>query len=429
MDDNISGFGTQNPDPQLVGGPEIIPDNSASTQHRRREIFYKSSIEQSELEALTMMLAAEFPLLQSPEQNLTTSFQNLAANHIITKDAAFILARHVEETKHDIINSMWDAFIKRVEEMAELARKDDIHHWIQKIEASGGPKSAAEYYAFLMTMTVSQKAKEIDGVSALTDKFSKTFDRWIIAPLDQSAGAIINPLAAAPLDYPSSTFIAGALIVNADILHGPTAGSQISVSPVADALFAAGPSSGLPGDYQAAAALIAALLNGGAVYKATNDTVEEAAAGGGKPLQDLDFAKNYAKSILTIVQYPSLDTQPADGERAKQDNLIRLMLTIMALNMVYRAAYGGMAGEELSSLLAGNTDVHEDIKPLLTQLVGLINQYLPANPKERAEMLASLMDYVDNKHSVDSMLDITRMYKAYLSTDELDHRRFESEQG
>jgi len=225
--------------------------------------------------------------------------------------------------------------------------------------------------------------------------------------------------------------LVGAVAANPDALRtaigadSAILGVNLSSSPVADAVFAVGPNSGLPGDYQAAAALIAALMYSGTVAKATADTI---AASGGKPLQDLSFAINYAQQTMAIVTKNIGAEGPTDPYRAGQNNMVRLMLTAMALNMVYRAAYGGMEGKEMASLLAGNTaDIPASVRNILDQLVGLVNFYLPKDAGARAETIARLMEYVDSKDSVDSMLETSRLYTSFLNTGDVDANRLNTQ--
>jgi hypothetical protein len=231
--------------------------------------------------------------------------------------------------------------------------------------------------------------------------------------------------------YPSSSFLAGCVACSPDAIRnaigisGAALGFQLSSSPVADALFAVGPTSGLPGDYQAAAALVAALLNGGAVYKASADTM--VASGGAKPQYDLNFAVNYAKNIMAIVTKNIEGQEPTSPEQASQNTMIRLMLSAMALNMVYRSAYGGMQGKEFENLLAGNTtDLPEEVKGLIEQLVSLVNAYLPQDSKSKADTIRRLMEYVDSKDSVNSMLETSRLFASFLDTNDLDSTRLAS---
>ena len=112
------------------------------------------------------------------------------------------------------------------------------------------------------------------------------------------------------------------------------------------------------------------------------------------------------------------------------DRLVRLMLSVMALNMLYRSAYGGMTGEELGAILKGETsDIHEKIKLLVEQLAALIQSNLPAHAEVRAETILKLMDYVDSKDSIDSMLQSTRILANLLSTKDVDQKRWEVQSG
>lgn len=432
LDDSINGFGTQNPNAQGFGAVSNVSSTSAEPGITAEQAaYYKSTIAQSELNALLTMLAAGFPTLQPP-QVVATNYRELGAAQAINGAGILTLSIQSEQTKNAIINSMWDLFLKRVHEIEERAKKEDIEKWTKNVAANGGPKSATEYNAYLISITAGQRDKEVNGNDSLTVQFDHTFHRWFIAPLDLNGSAIVNPLAV-PLtsdshSYPSSAFIAGALVTAADALQGPTSGQHLgSMNPVADALFAMGPNSTLPGDYQAAAAMIAALLYGGAMRKATNDTIKGAAQTG-KPPQDLDFALNYAYNVMKIVSQPL--AKPENKVRSDQDKFIRLMLSVMALKMVYRARYNGMTGIELASLLEGNTsDIHESIKSTVQQLVKLINANLPKDAVERENAIGDMMAYVDSPQSMDSTLGITRMYNEYLTAGNAeDFKRFESGQ-
>ena len=104
-----------------------------------------------------------------------------------------------------------------------------------------------------------------------------------------------------------------------------------------------------------------------------------------------------------------------DPQKSSQNGLVRLMLASIALNMLYRAGYGGMSGIDLASLLEGNTgDIPDAIKEPIEQLIDIANQYLPENPTDRGNILANLTKYVDSKQSVDSMLQTTRLLRGLM---------------
>jgi len=425
---NYGGFGTQDPNAQSVSGTSNVQGGSTGTSG----VSSQSSIQKSELEAIEALLAAGFPMLLPP--NLTaTNFRDLSDNGSVSgigatasSDAYIKLASQIEQTKNDIINSMWDNFNKAVRELADRARKDDIRRWTEDADRAG-PKSSTEYYAYLLSLSATQRAAEsATSENSLAVQFNNTFNTWMVQPVANNSVSGVS----SSQGYPDSSFISGCVACSSsDVVRGaigavsPSLGYQMSVSPVADALYATGPTSGLPVDYQAAAGLVAALLNGGAVYKATNDTIQQAASNG-KPPQDLNFAINYAQNIMKIVTHNVEKGQPTNPQAKSQNQLIRLMLSTMALNMVYRAAFGGMSGKEFADLIAGNTqNLPAQVKPLLEQLVGYVKSFLPDNPVAYQSTLVNLMAYVDNKNSVDSMLNTTRMFSELLKTGDIDGQR------
>lgn len=449
-DQDISGFGSYNTqDPNYVATPSTVPGAGTSTSSNSSSSS-QSTIQQSQLEEMIQMMVAGFPVLMPP-LIVPTSLSELNGENgnsvsgvgaASASNAAVLLklASDFEKMKHAIITDIWDIFMEGLRQSAERAKKKDFLDSLLNAQENG-PKSSAEYYAFVMAMSAAQRATETD--SALTVQFRHAFEDWIVNPMQGNSFNVvsINPISGQAVtdssaqDFPNSSFIVGALTANSELVRQAigavslTLGAQISTSPIADALFAVGPTSGLPVDSQAAAAMIAALLNGGAVAKASSDTIKQAASGV-QPPRDLDFAINYAKQIMAIVTHPLESEATMPASRAEQNQLVRLMLTTMALNMVYRSAYGGMSGEELASILQGNTeDLPEEIKPLIDQLVGLIKLYLPKDPEARREAIANLMEYVDSKDSVDSMLETTHIFSGLLSTDDIDHNRRTSQGG
>lgn len=420
---NFGGFPTNNPSSPAISGV----GNAQGTSNQKGSSLFISTIQKSELDALVAMLAAGFPLLPLPGITATNirDLNTLAVGGVSRSE----IEMQIEQTKNNIINSMWDSFLKTLHEISERAKKEDILRWTSNADR-GGPKSASEYYAFLMSVSSSQKAEELSGgESALASQFNTTFHTWMVAPIQSNT---LTTDAVSNKGYPDSSFVAGCVACSSDVVRtaigsiSPALGYQLSVSPIADAVYAVGPTSGLPADYQAAAALVAALLNGGAMYKATSDTINKAASTS-QPPQDLDFAINYAQNIKAIVTHKLDDSQSVNPQRAGQNNMIRLTLSVMALNMLYRAAYGGMTSKEFASVLQGNTgDIPGTIKPLIDHLASLINSYLPSDPSARSESLVSLYAYVDGKNSVDSMLSTTRMLKELLGTDDINGKRIGS---
>lgn len=432
---SYGGFGASNS--QSVGSSQ---DVEAVKKKTAMEEYLASTIEQSEL-VLATMLAAGFPILAPPELVLTDLRQAARISgagagvdgdvSISAEGKAYLqFDEEFEQTKHEIINAMWDTFLKNVHETAERYKREELRRYEEEL-SQHDPKSAAEYYAILMAEATKERDKELVGADELplVVQFSATLQHWVVVPMKEAAG-----LAILGGSYPSSSFVAGALASNVDMVRssighvGKELNAQLSISPIADALFAVGPTSGLPADYQAAAALVAALLNSGAVYKATNDTIQAAIAKV-EPPKDLQFAINYAKEILSMVSFSLKGEKGSSQERSSQSKMMRLMLLLMAINMVYRAAYGGMGGQELEGLLEGDFDnVDESLIPILSQLIAKINSLLPPR-SESGDLIERMKNYVDSKQSIDTMLSTTRIFKGLLVTDDLQQRRLEAGSG
>lgn len=437
---DISGYGGFSaPDPNAFNiGPTDGVQQTEGAQAPAGSGQSISSISKSELEALVMMLAAGIPVLQFPNV-IVTNFNELSQNGgvagVAAKGTAYQqIALLVEETKHDIITSMWDKYIEDIRDAADRAKQDDIKRWTTEV-AKNGPKSGSEYLAYILALSANRRAEELGdgGQSGLAVQFNQAFNYWLVDPIqskDTAVGGVGGVDKSLKDGYPDSSFITGCVVCGSDSIRGvigaigaAAAAADLSLSPVSDAFLAVGPNTALPMDSQAAAAMIAALLNGGAVMKANAKTIEDAAAKG-QPPRDLDFAKNYAKQILTIVTHEPKGGEPLDKQQQGQNGMIKLMLSAMALNMVYRAAYGGMSGEEFASLLKGDTaKLPPQIKDLIESLLDQIKAYLPDDPEKRSSLVVSLMEYVDSKDSVDNMLQTTRMFTAALSTSDIDQRR------
>jgi hypothetical protein len=406
--------------------------------------FTESTLAQSELEALILMIVASYPMLQPPTFT-ATSFRDLSSGGVAAvggvSNAIGKLEMTAAEKEHEIISFMWDLYTKTIQELDE--RWEKIYKKLEELDVmKDGPKSAAEYLAFLMALSSTQRADELDPKqtsnsndlsvkdSSLVTQFNQTYHYWITHPVERGDNQAIPGLSGS---YPDTSFISGSLTCSIqnvrDAIGGvdQQSGVQLSVNPVADALFACGPVSALPADYQAAAALVAALLNNGAMFKATNDTIEKAK---GEPPKDIDFAINYGKHILAIVTHNLERGEPISKARASQNRLIRLMLSVMALNLLYRAVYGGMTGKEFLGLLKGELpELPDEVKILMKQLVQQINRQLPSDPAARQSAESHLQNYVDSKVSVESMMETTRLFSSLLSSSSLDSKRLESEAG
>jgi hypothetical protein len=402
--DMSAGLGGLKASTQQAEASRVAETKYAEAIRRKIE---ESTLSPSEIEMLVSLIAINSPQLSQPVAGNSMTVGSIDDKTVVK------LQLKAAEIKHDIITSMWDAFLVNLHEIADRAKKDDEAKALLERVERGIPVSGGEYYSYLLTLAASSRADELDGVDDGQDTLTQTFQRWLVDPTDQSGGAMINPFAVNPLGYPSLDFVASVMMLSPDIFKGPSTGSDISLSPVADAIAACGPTSGLPTDTQAAAALIAALLNGGAVSYANAQVVNKAEESQEVP-KDLDFAINYAKSIAQIVSQMIPRMEDADTAAGQTDRMIAITLIAMAINMVYRGLYGGMTGQEFTELRNHPEKIPKEIKATLDQLMKLLDQVLPKDPVERAETLAAIEEYIDNKPSVEDMLSTTKLYSSYL---------------
>lgn len=388
-------------DPQSI--PGFTP--TAPSSEAPSSPLTDSSIQQSELVAIALMMIAGIPILAPPEVNGNASSK---------ADQVAALEFGVAQKTHDIISKMWDTYIENIRQVAERLKKEDIKKQTEDADKPG-PMSSTQYFTYLMSLSSTKRADEVES-NTLTLQFTNTFNQWMITPIPGGSDTATSSAGA----YPSAAFAVGSVASNPDLIRlaigadSALLGVYLSSSPVADAIHAVGPTTGLPVDSQAAAAMVAALLNGGALLRATAMTMVK---GPDQPQYDLNFAMAYANNIKAIVTQNLGETDP---NRMQQNNMIRLMLSAMALNMLYRAAYGGMAGLDMAALLNGSStkDIPDpEVRKLVDQLVSMINAFMPKGKRE--EIIARLSEYVDSKESVDSMLETTGLFTASLDTKRL----------
>lgn len=447
------GYGPQDPNTQAASGPSNVQDVSAPSNSPPSP-YAQTTIQRSEMEALVALLAAGLPMPPAPTM-IMTSYDDVDAKKSDGVGAISAAASPLSmaQALNGAILSMWDSFLKVVHETGEQNRVDDIKRTEEKKEVTA-TDNARSYLANSLLHAAVKTDDTNKSTSVLAVQFLDAFKDWFVSPSQQSnTGVAIdtdrsnttvaaqasqqiasNPNAIATGGfYPDPAFITAALASSPDTFRNAigavslAADFQMSISPVADALYAAGPTSGLPGDYQAAAAMIAALLYNGGVLKASQETIEQAVKAK-EPPRDINFAINFAKNILAIVTHDVEQGQPMNNEKLERNQLIRLMMTAIALNLLYRAVFGGMAAQEFASLLAGDTSkLPPEIKPLIEQLVSFLNKFLPTDPKARQAAIERLLEYVDNKNPVDEMMQTTRIFTNLLKTGDINNNRLQVE--
>jgi hypothetical protein len=404
-------FSSLDPNAVPVGGPSLTPQTQEAAPSQSP---YESTIQASDLEVLALFYASSIPML-SPPNNQVSNTGDLSIG------AAGIAALQIEEETHNIISNMWDNYIADLRELAERDREEDLRR--ETVDADkAGPQSAVQYFAYLMAITPTERADETgQGDTTLSIQFSDAVNQWQLVNSTGAGGASADNNSVGAV---SGTATTDALML-AMMLNFPSS-QEVTTNPVFDALSAVGPSTGLPADYQTAAALVAALLYNGAASRAMTGNVDPTASSG--PFHDLNFAKDFAQNVInTIVTHNLEQTDPSTPEGGR-NNMVKLMLAAIALNMLFRAGYGGMEGGDLEAILAGNTaDIPDEIRGLIEQLASYINSYLPTDQASRQEWINRLTSYVNNKESVDSMVETGDLLSESLDTGSIDTNRLSAD--
>lgn len=173
-------------------------------------------------------------------------------------------------------------------------------------------------------------------------------------------------------------------------------------------------------------------LIGGLMAMMNQITTEGVAAAGtvrAKPI-DLDYARNYAKNVIQVVNSNEIDaflrgtliariekTGPVDEERQEQlIKIVKIVLLAMALGMLYRVQTGWITGREFSDMISGQMQFADnEIGRLEKQLATLINLYSQSlSSTERANLLRALTSYFATKPSLENLRDPERVFGGLL---------------
>lgn len=391
----ISDFGTtgSSTTPSSSGASGVPGAAPASSSYNKSSM--EKSLEAIAEEMIALTMQASMPSLPPPQE--TAKNDGVAG---------------VNDSK--AISAFLNSWISNLAIQGEQARKDSVK------------KDQVAHDRLVEDIKSDEIRKEIrkeDEAKAANASFATSYNQWILHPY---ANGVVGTGG-----YPDASFIAGSVLSSAGIVataigkDSNVLGVQLSVSPVADAIAAGGSMSGLPGDVQAAAAMIAALLYNGGINKANEETIKVTPPGGVP--QTLEFSMNFAKQVKRIVN--------SNVPNSPQNNLIRLTLAAMALNLLYRQAYGGggkegMSGMDMKSLLNGD-DISDIPDPAVREMVGelirMVLKYLPKDTGSRNSAIDNLADQVDSKESSESMLETTNLFAGLMNVKGIDTSRMSSD--
>jgi hypothetical protein len=381
---NLGGAGADG-----IGGVEAVPSEEAI----KTTTSSLDTISAAEAVAMVLSLYPSTPVLVPPIDNNTKIDP--------TQSTITSISLKVSSTEGAIVDKSWEVFEDGIKALQKAHKEKEAKHAKEQIDR---PDKGTVLYDQRLDQTLS------------------TFKQWLVDPAQATSASqqAIDGVSASAFMAP---FLAGTLIANIDIVRdvvgvvGLPQDRAVSGSPIAEAL-AATSSQGLHLDAQSALLTIN-LLVGGVKLQSTAEAVAESIEEKGKPSDGADekFVDNFVARVLKITT-PTIagDDVPAT---LNQNNLVRLNLQVIAFNLLYRTHHGGMTGEELAGFIKGGSAKEPDqgtrdweVWKMMNDLIGAIRKSLPsANP----DVMLALMDYVDEKHSAQSMLSTYKMLSNQLA--------------
>jgi hypothetical protein len=369
MDDSIGfGVGLDNSSIERIG--EVEPETVAET------IKPIDSVAQSEMAAIIALLAAWHPILIPP--NDTASHKKVVGLDV----AASTL--NIAKQENDVITSSWETYLTMLKQLDEQHKASRELHDKEDVTIKSDISGKLEAV--------------VNGVK-----------QWVVDP---SQTIPVDGVSAGL----SSAFLASLAASNVDIIAGSTAQAALqdltSNNPILDNLTTPGTPS-VNRDAIFAAEVVASLYYSTFIQQTTLQTVQQAAPVV-KPGNDSQFAINFANNVLAISTLKVQGDDPADNKSDQDRNkLIRVQLYTMALNLIYRTQFDGMTGKELLGLIqSNNLQVPEGINPKSPEWIAtlnLINALKTILPGVSPSVLQEMMDYVDEKHSAESMRESFHM--------------------
>lgn len=413
-----------------------------------------STIAQSIAEALKKPLNASMPLLIPPGMNATQFYQMMSQSggNPVSGDAIKLaVARDIVDTYNQAINDVLDKWNESIKEQARIAEEKALREATIEVPQNTA-RGGAGYEAWLNALPPQTKDQVVainknadvqswvvDGISSYINGTEPTSTAAAAANA-QSSSSLSNPLASEGV---MAAIITGSLVLDANLttaplgLADPVTSKQIASNPYQDAFMSVSPSAGLAADYTAAAAMIAALM-GRAVSTVSPFNQTEKADPANPTPQNLQFAQDYAESMVALVSGPGfnnfmmaivtqkMDNAPALNESQQKDlvNATKTVLLTTALVFLYKACtgagdpnLGGMSGDEFLALLKPGADMkelfpdlNESLQGTFQKLVDAIRASLPQDPTMAGNMLNALADYIDTNPKNDDLLAVDKVF-------------------
>jgi hypothetical protein len=217
--------------------------------------------------------------------------------------------------------------------------------------------------------------------------------------------------------------VAAGMVANAISVVDVASTSMIATKPVVDA--AAVASQIAPAALADSTALTINLFLPAMLYA----TTFAVAAGGGKGEKqiDLEFARNYAKSILAKVGGNEIDQflaamivnkfdngQPISKEKLAQASIAtKLIMLSVAFALFYKVETGWLTGAEFGNFIKNNPYKEGTVEH---KIIEMIQQYLGLLPaSDRVVVLEQLMTYCDSNPNIEELLNPEKAFSNVVS--------------
>lgn len=362
MDDPI-GFGIGLDKSSIQSVSEVTPEAAATS------ITPVDTVSQSEMAAIIALLAAWNPILIPPSDSPSKV-------DLVASTAGNAILQYGKD-EQDVISSSWEAYLAMINQLQQKYEESRKEH--DRVDATQQP----------------------DLLSKL-DAAANGVKQWVVDPSQTIPDGTNIAL--------SSAFLASMMVSNVDTLMASAGQAAVqdigSSNPIIDSLNTPG-TAALDHDSAFAAELVASLYYSAFIQQTTLQMVQQAQAGA-KPGNDSDFAVKFANNVLAIATV-KISGDDANGNKVDKgrNDYVRVQLYTMALNLIYRTQFGGMSGQELLGLVQSPTvKAPEGIDPKSPEWIAtlnLINALKTILPGMSPEVLQKMMDYVDEKHSAESM--------------------------
>ncbi len=409
-----------NPGQFGIHGPAYTPpvDSTAPPTH---ETQIQDSIAASDQMAALMylMFLPQFPQLIPPDK-LSPKMAGLE----LAKNTLAIVMQ-IFNTLSKIVTAIADAWNKNIKQQAQRQAEDAKEAEIKGDQVKWSQKHSINAKAADDASSVISAATEDSMRSALAAGLSRS---GIQAQQGDSVAQANLPFVAASLMIAASFF--------QDLLGG--AKSSLGAVNTIQGAFS-NFSTAIPGNMAAELGLIGAMFGVGAAYKGSANALTESAPDAPK---DAETAKNYALSILQIVQSKELNgfieamltqkmkdgvviTAPGKEQFTAMAKLVLLSVSLALLyklgmtdnkggtNWIRGADFQGML--KGTTAIAGNSLEAQIIEQIYAQLK-LLPSGTNKDPGLQEKFRESLIAYMDSNPSVDSLLDVGKVLEDVYTT-------------